>query len=136
MMTQSMDPTKLAGRLDNGIDLMTASLDPSIFMSNMTEEIRVKRVWFLSQKNVKILNASVLKVQQESGTNMMKSAADAWSGQEISSNSLSRPNSLFSSDSYYRQDVKDLYLQDLSDSKSFWHSFFDTLHDILSFRWA
>jgi len=41
-MTQSMDPTKLASRLDNGIDLMTASLDPSIFMANMTEEFRVK----------------------------------------------------------------------------------------------
>ena len=41
MMTQSMDPSKLASRLDNGRDLMTASLDPSILMANMAEDYRV-----------------------------------------------------------------------------------------------
>ena len=41
MMTQSMDPSKLAGRLDNGRDLMTASLDPSILMANIDQDYRV-----------------------------------------------------------------------------------------------
>ena len=41
MMTQSMDPAKLAARLDNGRDLMTASLDPSILMANIAEDYRV-----------------------------------------------------------------------------------------------
>lgn len=56
-------------------------------------------------------------MQHESGLTPRKSTTDAWTGQEIGSTSLSRPNSLFSADSYNRQDVKDLYLQDLSDSK-------------------
>jgi len=41
MMTQSMDPSKLAARLDNGRDLMTASLDPSILMANIDHDNRV-----------------------------------------------------------------------------------------------
>ncbi len=117
MMTQSMDPSKLASRLDNGLDLMTASLDPSIFMSNMTEEYRVIRVKSIFRLCIYLIFISVFQLQQEGGLTTRKSATDAWSGPEIGSTSLSRPNSLFSADSYNRQEVKDLYLQDLSDSK-------------------
>jgi hypothetical protein len=46
MMTQSMDPSKLAARLDNGRDLMTASLDPSILMANIAEDYRVSEKTF------------------------------------------------------------------------------------------
>ena len=51
----------------------------------------------------------------------MKKAPDAWTGPDHPT-SLSRPSSLFPGESFsshHHQDVKDLYLQDLSDSKSF-----------------
>ena len=51
----------------------------------------------------------------------MKKAPDAWTGPDHPA-SLSRPSSLFPGESFSSQhhhDVKDLYLQDLSDSESF-----------------
>ena len=51
-------------------------------------------------------------------SNSIKKSTDAWTGQDGGQTSLSRPSSLFPGDSSYsHQDVKDLYLQDLSDSK-------------------
>lgn len=106
MMTQSMDPGKLAGRLDNGAtptsvgggttpqqvgeagDLMTASLDPVMLMEN------------------------IQNIQEYRGK------SEAWAKDKSSSSMVpNRPNSLFASSDGVSQDLKDLYLQDLSDNE-------------------
>ena len=118
MMTQSMDPAHLAARLDNNTtpmvlaqreslqvqELMTTSLDPSMLAGYNPANIQV---WDFHYSRV-----FALLVESCYSFLQAKGLPEAWS-KDSSPPLTSRPNSLFHEPS--SQDLKDLYLQDLSD---------------------
>merc|ERR1719412_514019 len=97
-MTQSMDPAHLAARLDN-------NATPTV--------LQTPQVLHGQDLMTASLDPSLLSGFEAL---QMKGLPEAWSKDATATN-MSRPNSLFGHGAPESQDLKDLYLQDLSDGE-------------------